>query len=62
MYQLDVWDFLEKPIAADGQMFLAAAMRVLRDTQNSQSKQSSQQQQEQAAEDLVVDPDTGKAR
>ncbi|PBQ12162.1 hypothetical protein CCL07_00190 [Pseudomonas congelans] len=62
MYQLDVWDFLEKPIAADGQMFLAAAMRVLRDTQNSQSKQSPQEQQEQATEDLVVDPDTGKAR
>jgi len=61
MYQLDVWDFLEKPIAADGQMFLAAAMRVLRDTHSSQGGQSSQEHQAQAKEDLVVDHDTGKA-
>jgi DNA-binding response OmpR family regulator len=61
MYQLDVWDFLEKPIAADGQMFLAAAMRVLRDTHKPQNEQSYQEQQEQASEDLVVDHDTGKA-
>jgi DNA-binding response OmpR family regulator len=61
MYQLDVWDFLEKPIAADGQMFLAAAMRVLRDTHSSQGGQSSQEQQAQAEEDLIVDHDTGKA-
>jgi DNA-binding response OmpR family regulator len=61
MYQLDVWDFLEKPIAADGQMFLAAAMRVLRDTQRPQNKQDSQEQKEQALDDLVIDHDTGKA-
>ena len=61
MYQLDVWDFLEKPIAPDGQMFLAAAMRVLRDTHNSQGEKSLQDQQAQAEEDLFVDHDTGKA-
>lgn len=61
MYQLDIWDFLEKPIAPDGQMFLAAAMRVLRDKRNSQTMQSVQDQQAQAEEDLFVDHETGKA-
>jgi DNA-binding response OmpR family regulator len=61
MYQLDIWDFLEKPIAPDGQMFLAAAMRVLRDTRNSQGAQSAQDQQAESEEDLFVDHETGKA-
>jgi len=61
MYQLDIWDFLEKPIAPDGQMFLAAAMRVLRDTRNSQGAQSAQDQQVESEEDLFVDHETGKA-
>ncbi|SDB28844.1 DNA-binding response regulator, OmpR family, contains REC and winged-helix (wHTH) domain [Pseudomonas sp. NFACC23-1] len=61
MYQLDIWDFLEKPIAPDGQMFLAAAMRVLRDTRNSQGAQSAQGQQAESEEDLFVDHETGKA-
>lgn len=61
MYQLDIWDFLEKPIAPDGQMFLAAAMRVLRDRRNSQGKQSAQDQQAESEEDLFVDHETGKA-
>ena len=61
MYQLDIWDFLEKPIAPDGQMFLAAAMRVLRDTRNSQGAQSVQDQQAESEEDLFVDHETGKA-
>jgi len=59
MYQLDIWDFLEKPIAPDGQMFLAAAMRVLRDRRNSQGAQS--EQQAEPEEDLFVDHETGKA-
>lgn len=61
MYQLDIWDFLEKPIAPDGQMFLAAAMRVLRDTRNSQGAQSAQDEQAESEEDLFVDHETGKA-
>lgn len=61
MYQLDIWDFLEKPIAPDGQMFLAAAMRVLRDRRNSQGAQSAQDQQAESEEDLFVDHETGKA-
>jgi DNA-binding response OmpR family regulator len=61
MYQLDIWDFLEKPIAPDGQMFLAAAMRVLRDKRNSQTIQSVQDERAQAEEDLFVDHETGKA-
>lgn len=61
MYQLDIWDFLEKPIAPDGQMFLAAAMRVLRDKRNSQTIQSVQDELAQAEEDLFVDHETGKA-
>lgn len=61
MYQLDIWDFLEKPIAPDGQMFLAAAMRVLRDTRNTQGEQSAQDLQAQSEENLFVDHETGKA-
>ncbi|MBD9504605.1 response regulator transcription factor [Pseudomonas sp. PDM17] len=30
MSQLNVWDYLEKPIAADGQEFISSALRMLR--------------------------------
>ncbi|MDT4818091.1 Response regulator receiver domain protein [compost metagenome] len=30
MTQLNVWDYLEKPIAADGQEFISSALRILR--------------------------------
>ncbi|RZO10684.1 response regulator transcription factor [Pseudomonas moorei] len=53
MYELDVWDFLEKPIAPDGQSFLAAAMRVLRAQQSTQV--------EEVEEDLTINHNTAKA-
>lgn len=61
MYQLAVWDFLEKPVAPDGQMFLAAAMRVLRDSGNAQSAKASQDLDVQVEEIFSIDHDTGKA-
>lgn len=30
MTQLNVWDYLEKPISADGQDFISSALRILR--------------------------------
>ncbi|MBB6157393.1 DNA-binding response OmpR family regulator [Pseudomonas sp. JAI115] len=53
MYELDVWDYLEKPIAPDGQSFLAAAMRVLRTEQSAQV--------ENVEDEFSIDPDTAKA-
>jgi DNA-binding response OmpR family regulator len=62
MYQLDVWDFLEKPIAPDGQMFLAAAMKVLRITADSTEEQVEPVEFDQMLEEsFVIDQDTGKA-
>lgn len=40
MTQLDVWDYLEKPIAADGQEFISSALKVLRAKNNTISTQS----------------------
>lgn len=34
MTQLDVWDYLEKPIPADGQEFISSALKVLRAKNN----------------------------
>ena len=53
MTQLDVWDYLEKPIAADGQEFISSALKVLRAKNNTISAQS--------PDTVTYDNSTGKA-
>lgn len=52
MTQLDVWDYLEKPIPADGQEFISSALKVLRAKNNEVS--------EQDTDSLTHDNSTGK--
>lgn len=40
MTQLDVWDYLEKPIPADGQEFISSALKVLRAKNNDISERN----------------------
>lgn len=52
MTQLNVWDYLEKPIAADGQEFISSALRILRATVDIPVTQ--------APDSLLHDSSTGK--
>jgi DNA-binding response OmpR family regulator len=53
MQELDVWDYLEKPISPDGHEFVTAALRVLRSTQENLK--------EQGENPLTFDNSRGKA-
>ncbi|WP_024699118.1 response regulator transcription factor [Pseudomonas avellanae] len=52
MKQLDVWDYMEKPIPADGQDFIESALRILRAKSNVPSATS--------IETVTTDNPTGK--
>lgn len=54
MFELDVWDYLVKPISPDGREFVDAALRVLRAKENETIINKKQ-------EDFLINSETGKA-
>jgi DNA-binding response OmpR family regulator len=54
MLELDVWDYLVKPISPDGREFIDASLRVLRSQKN-------EADQTKNSDDFLINNETGKA-